>query len=239
MEELDNFVLKRKSSMVLFRIEEELGAFVSRYQQDVDRVSDSIKETISSRELERGRFVNKNKISELIQASYLDEVFSIALDITQGTSEHARVERLKSLCAQLGLYEIRNSLAHPNRPFLDSYWYRIASVASDPIIEQLDLYGVRQSLIAAENDQISDPPEEWLKKHQWEIPNNLPERVDHGITGLVGRKSERDSLKKLLEKPRVNSIAVVAPGGLEKQHWFWISLRMPFSILILLNGSMR
>ena len=43
----------------------------------------------------------------------------------------------------LSIFDIRNSISHPNRPFPDSYWFKSATIASDPLIEKLGLGSVR------------------------------------------------------------------------------------------------
>ncbi|MCW7552873.1 tetratricopeptide repeat protein [Endozoicomonas gorgoniicola] len=114
------------------------------------------------------------------------------------------------------IYEVRNAISHPNRPFWDCYWYRVASIATDPVNEILGLQEIKKTFLAAEAGTIQDPPEEWLSKIIWQIPNNLPNQFDHGVTGLIGRTSELGELKKLISNQRVNTIALVAPGGTGK-----------------------
>ncbi|HBA7782474.1 TPA: ATP-binding protein, partial [Escherichia coli] len=114
------------------------------------------------------------------------------------------------------IYNIRNVISHPNRQFIISYWYKVAAIASDPIIHILKLDKIYSALISAEENNLSDPPDEWYKKTMWELPNNLPEVFEHGITGLVGRQKEQDILMDCLKNRRVSNIAIVAPGGIGK-----------------------
>lgn len=88
------------------------------------------------------------------------------------------------------MYHVRNVISHPNRKFIDSFWYKTAAIASDPLIDILGMTSVRKALISAERNELLDPPDEWLNKTLWEIPNNLPVVFEHAITGLVGRKQE-------------------------------------------------
>ena len=138
------------------------------------------------------------------------------LDITNDTSLQGSINYLYSLFHHLDIYEIRNVVSHPNRPFWDCYWYRIASIASDPVNEILGFENIKKTLICAEKNKISDPPEEWINKIIWQIPNNLPEMFEHELTGLIGRTKELNELKKHISNQRINTIALVAPGGAGK-----------------------
>ncbi|HDZ9178028.1 TPA: ATP-binding protein, partial [Vibrio cholerae] len=153
---------------------------------------------------------------DIVEATYLDELFGFALDITEDSSTLDSINYLYSLFHHLDIYEIRNAVSHPNRPFWDCYWYRVASIASDPVNEMLGFSDVKKALVSAEAGIISDPPEEWLNKVIWEIPNNLPGTFEHELTGLIGRTKELQELKKHISNPRVNTVALVAPGGAGK-----------------------
>jgi hypothetical protein len=126
------------------------------------------------------------------------------------------MKELKNLCSFLGIFDIRNAISHPNRPFPDSYWFRSATIASDPLIEKLGLGGVRQALNSAVKESLNAPPEEWFDNVKWAIPNTLPISFDHEITGLLGRDKEFKELHKTISSPRNSLIAVVAPGGIGK-----------------------
>ena len=114
------------------------------------------------------------------------------------------------------MFDIRNAISHPNRPFPDSFWFKSATIASDPLIEKLGLGKVRQALNAAISENLNTPPEEWYDNVKWAIPNNLPNSFDHEITGLLGRDKEFRDLYSTISKARNNLIAVVAPGGIGK-----------------------
>ena len=200
--------------MVLHDIEEALGGFVG--DGDIDLLNDERLQVIYQRESAKGRRFNKSSINDVVEATYLDELFGFALDIASDSSMIDSIKYLLSLFHHLDIYEVRNAISHPNRPFWDCYWYRVATLASDPVIERLGLKGVKQSLNSAEEGVINDPPEEWINKIIWQIPNNLPEHFDHGLTGLIGRKSETNELKRLITNQRINTVALVAPGGAGK-----------------------
>jgi Archaeal ATPase. len=123
---------------------------------------------------------------------------------------------LKQLCSILGIFNIRNAVSHPNRPFPDCYWFRVAAIASDPLIERLNLTTVRNALNSAIEENLNTPPDEWLCNVNWAIPNTLPLAFDHEITGLLGRDKEFKDLESVLSKNRNNLVAIVAPGGIGK-----------------------
>ncbi|GAC09074.1 hypothetical protein GCHA_1112 [Paraglaciecola chathamensis S18K6] len=198
--------------MLLHQIEEALGRFVLN-NGDIDSLNLDSLANIHQREVDKGRVFNRNSIKDVVEATYLDELFGFALDIAQDSSIIDSINYLYSLFHHLDIYEIRNAISHPNRPFWDCYWYRVAAIASDPVNEILGLSEVKTALESAETGVITDPPEDWVTKVIWQIPNNLPEQFDHGVTGLIGRSRELQELKKYISNPRVNTIALVAPGG--------------------------
>lgn len=204
--------IKRKTAMLLHQIEESLENFVLN-NGDIDSLNLKSLENIHQREVDKGRVFNRSSIKNIVEATYLDELFGFALDIAQDSSIIDSINYLYSLFHHLDIYEVRNAISHPNRPFWDCYWYRVATVASDPVNEILGLNEVKEALISAESGVINDPPEEWAHKVIWQIPNNLPAQFDHGLTGLIGRSKELQELKKYISNPRVNTIALVAPGG--------------------------
>ena len=207
--------IKRKTTMLLHEVEVALGKFVLN-NGDINSLNLDALENIHRREVDKGRIFNRNSIKDVVEATYLDELFGFALDIAQDSSLIDSINYLYSLFHHLDIYEVRNAIAHPNRPFWDCYWYRVAAIASDPVNEILGLNEVKTALESAEAGVITDPPEDWVRKVIWQIPNNLPEQFDHGVTGLIGRSKELQELKKFITNPRVNTIALVAPGGAGK-----------------------
>jgi hypothetical protein len=208
--------LRIKSAMIVYELETSLGNYVIE-NEVLDNISDKNKDSI----LQRGSNTNieseqRNNVSFLVESSYLDEIFNLATDITEGTSLNVHMRELKGLCAYLGIFDIRNAISHPNRPFPDSFWFRSATIASDPLIEKLGLGKVRQALNSAISENLNSPPEEWFSDVKWAIPNTLPNSFDHEITGLLGREKEFKELNSALLKARINLIAVVAPGGIGK-----------------------
>ncbi|MGD6904945.1 hypothetical protein [Pseudomonas aeruginosa] len=207
---------RRKAAMVLHDIEASLGDFILDTEIHTENFPEEVIQGIIKREQEKDRFVDASKPRDVIEATYLDELFQILLEITKDTSTNKFIERLRQQFIIHGIYEIRNIISHPNRQFIDHHWYKVASLASDPVIDILGMTQVKRSLAAAENGEIIDPPEDWFQKKIWEIPNNLPANFEHAITGLVGRQKEASDLLGLIKNQRINNIAIVAPGGIGK-----------------------
>ena len=207
--------LRIKSAMIIYELESSLGDYVVE-NEVLDNISEKNKRGIISRESRKGNSVNTDGVSFLVESSYLDEVFNLAIDTTSGTTLNRYMKELKELCTYLGVFDIRNAISHPNRPFPDSYWFKSATIASDPLIEKLGLGQVRQALNSANEGTLNSPPEEWINNVKWAIPNTLPNSFDHEITGLLGRDKEFKDLEFTLSKVRNNLIAVVAPGGVGK-----------------------
>ncbi len=201
--------------MVLHQIEQSLGNFVLK-QGNIEALNEGTLQDIHSREMDKGRVFNIASIKDVVEATYLDELFRFALDITKDTNFFDSINYLLALFHHLDIYEVRNAIAHPNRPFWDCYWYRIAAVASDPVNDFLELDHIKETLLQAEAGNLEEPPEDWVTKIIWQIPNNLPSNFDHGLTGLIGRAKEVRELKKSISNPRINTIALVAPGGAGK-----------------------
>ncbi|SHI47878.1 hypothetical protein SAMN04488513_101415 [Pseudozobellia thermophila] len=201
--------------MIIYSLETSLGNYIINADR-VENITEKNIANITSREIDNGKNIDKNNIAMLVESSYLDEVFNLAIDTTTGTSYESKMKALKSLCANLNIFDIRNAISHPNRPFPDTFWFRAAAIASDPLILQLDLGDVRQALNSALDENLSPPPEDWLNNVHWAIPNTLPTTFDHEITGLLGRDKEFKDLETTLSKVRNNLIAVVAPGGVGK-----------------------
>jgi hypothetical protein len=194
-------IAKRKTSMVLYSIEESLGNYVLENENSI-LIGNEISYDLN--------------IKDTLEKSYLDDIFQLVLKATKDTTEEEAIKRLYQLSHELNLFEIRNAIAHPNRSFLDVYWYRVAAIAADPVFESIGIKNIKQTLYSAEEGIIDEPPEDWEKKYTWNIPNNLPIKFESDITGLIGRKTELNDLKDKLMSPRTSTAAIVAPGGYGK-----------------------
>lgn len=205
--------LRIQTAMVVYELEQALGRYVLTNETDPSSLPAETIEHITQRENSKGRKIDTDKVTSIVEATYLDEVFGLALHVAGASQEREILSDLKELCAALDIYAIRNAVSHPNRQFPECYWYRVATIATDPLIQQLRLYSVISTFRAAESGQLQAPPEEWIDRVQWSIPNNLPNTFDHSITGLIGRKRELRRVASALRNPKAPLIAIVAPGG--------------------------
>jgi tetratricopeptide (TPR) repeat protein len=207
-------VLRIQSAMVIFALEKELGEVVKTYHRAAEGVDQS---GAVQKILKRGNASGQPPdIDQIIAASYLEEIINLAATVRQNDSGGQDMKKLATLAAGLEVFAIRNAVSHPNRPFPDCYWYRTAAIASDPVIEQLGFKNVRMALQAAERGELTVPPDEWMHQRVSFVANNLPEEIEHEMTGLVGRQHEAKELEAFLKKRRHGLIAVLAPGGTGK-----------------------
>lgn len=209
-------ILRRKSAMVLYQLEQTLGDFVCNEKKDASELPSGTLADITERERKSGRSIDSSTTRGIIAATYIDEVLSLAQNAAKGRQEEEHLKRLRELFKVLEIQDIRNTISHPNRPFHPCYWHRVAAIATDPLIDKLLFREVTQAFLDAEAGRLSSPPEEWINAPIWSLPNNLPQRFDHEITGLIGRKNQLSELKKALKKKNINLIAIIAPGGLGK-----------------------
>lgn len=208
---------KRKTSMLLYQIEESLVNFILEQTPQEEIFPQKTVSNIVKRCTDKNISVDKTNIESLLEATYFDEIFSFALEVTKNTSTHQYIQELMSLFKLYNIFYIRNVVAHPSKPFLNEYWYKVAAIASSTLVEIIGLNDIKASLISAESGQITDPPDDWLIEiTQSIIPNNLPNNFEHSITGLVGRSTEEKDLLKQLENLRNSTIAITASGGIGK-----------------------
>ncbi|QHJ00966.1 hypothetical protein GT347_25045 [Xylophilus rhododendri] len=152
----------------------------------------------------------------VIENSYLGEVLSLAQLAAKGSSNSDWLSRLEKLLNTLAIFEIRNAISHPNRPFPEYYWYRCAAIAADPSMDALGLFEISLAFQNALDGRIEEPPADWMHKMRWSIPAALPSSFEHAITGLYGRSRETTRLQKEIINPRAPLVAIVARGGVGK-----------------------
>lgn len=204
---------RNKAAMVVFQLEQDLGNFVkmighTKSEKDINSLANHV-----SKSNEESSTIT---IVKLVEKSYLDEIFCLAMELSKGTSHFERLKKLKELCSFYGLFLIRNAIAHPNKAFPENYWYKTCCIATDPLIENLNLPNVYSSFRSAEAGRIVLPPEDWMFQTIWCIPNDLPSQFEHSITGFVGRKQDITNILRLIESKRYSLIAITGPGGLGK-----------------------
>jgi hypothetical protein len=205
-----------KSAMVLYELEKTLGDFVVMETINVADLPSKTVQDIREREIQKVGSFDDLTPAKIVSATYLDEIFGLALSIAKGRPEEKYLLALRKLFDVLEVFSIRNAISHPNRPFHPSYWHRIAAIATDPAIDKLQFRKISRAFMDAEDGRLVSPPETWMNAPIWSLPNNLPEQFDHDITGLIARQREVDELNKLIRNDRLNLIAIVAPGGTGK-----------------------
>lgn len=201
-----------QAAMVLFALEEALGAYVVQAAPEPEALPDGVKAEIEKR-IQGSGFV---PVTQIVQKTYIKEVIDLAIGASKERSESDALTRLRKLIEALDTFEIRNAVCHPNRLFPECYWHRMAALATDPAIEQLRLRKVTDAFRCAADGRLTPPPEGWLQQRSWNVANNLPSTFDHQVTGLIARKSEAKDLKKRLTNLRNSLIAIVGPGGTGK-----------------------
>ena len=208
---------RMQSAMVLFELEQALGAFVAEGADGADDVPESMRQELTNRSKAQGLVPEaKESLGSMIQETYISEIIDLALTTSGHRSDYRHLKQLKSLVEGLDLFAIRNAVCHPNRPFPECFWHRIAVIATDPTVDSLRLTRVQTAFRMAQDGRITPPPEDWLLQKTWAVPNNVPDSFDHEITGLIGRDRELQKLFKYLANARFALIAIVGPGGCGK-----------------------
>jgi hypothetical protein len=214
---IDNSQLWRmKSAMVLYELERTLGEFVCGEAKSTSDLPSKAVQDIREREIRKTGSFDDSTPAKIVSATYLDEVFGLAQGMAKERPEEQNLLALRKLFDALDVFSIRNAISHPNRSFHPSYWYRIAAIATDPLVDKLQFRKVNRAFMDAEEGQLASPPEAWMNAPIWSLPNNLPEQFDHDITGLIARNREVGALNKLIQNERLNLIAILAPGGTGK-----------------------
>lgn len=203
---------RMQSAMVLFALEEALGAYVVQSAPQPDSLPPALRAEIEKR-IHGAGFV---PVSQIVQETYMKEVIDLATVASKDRSESESLARLRTLVEVLDAFEVRNAVCHPNRPFPECYWHRMAALATDPCIEQLRLLKVSDAFRCATENRLTPPPDGWLQQRSSNVPNNLPSTFDHHITGLIARQDEARELRKRLQNKRNSLVAIIGPGGTGK-----------------------
>jgi len=211
----DPKILRRKATFLLHAFEHALYAYACNTTITLSDLPAGVVASIQARVKARGVELSGG-VAEHLENAYLDEIFDSAISANRGSDCELLLKALKERCLAAGVFEIRNACAHPAREFPVFYWYRVASVAADPLISLLRLQSVYEALISAEDDRISDPPAEWLARFIVQVPNNLPSQSEHDITGLIGREKELSQLVERLASVGVSRLALTGYGGIGK-----------------------
>jgi cold shock CspA family protein len=204
---------RMQAAMVLFALEEALGTYVVQNAHGPDAIPDAIRTEIEKRVSPAAALI---PVTQLVQETYIKEVIDLALATAKDRSDQEPLKRLKKLVEVLDVFDIRNAVCHPNRPFPEHFWHRMASLATDPSVDILRLHRVTDAFRCAAEGRLIPPPEGWLLQRAWIVANNLPSTFDHEVTGLIARKDEAADLKKRIANQRNTFVALVGPGGTGK-----------------------
>jgi hypothetical protein len=204
---------RMKSAMVLFALEQSLGQYVMENTPNLESLPEALRSAVAARSKEGN---TPTSVVTVVQSTYISETIDAALSISRQAADQPHLQRLQELADSLKVYDIRNAVCHPNRPFAECYWHRMAAIATDPAIASLQLRQVTAAFQAAEEGKIVGPPDSWFDLRIWAVPNNLPESADHEITGLIGRTRETSDFLKKLSNPRFPLLALIGPGGTGK-----------------------
>lgn len=206
--------LRIQCAMIIYEFERSLGRYILDSKVNIS-LSPVGKEILGR--LGRSSVGDEPVISAVIlENSYFAEVLQLAQEISEGSSEAIYAKRLLALCSALDVFDIRNAVSHPNRPFPICYWYRCCALASDPAIDSLHLFDVSAALASAIAGDLKEPPEDWLNRPRWSVPTNLPTEFEHSSTGLIGRNRDVVKVQKELRNARSPLISIVARGGIGK-----------------------
>ena len=197
--------------MVVSALEQDLGEFVNLRLKVTSEVTD-----VSSKDFEVQVITRKQRLATAIEESFFEQLVQMAKINCINEKEKNAIDLLSKSFLHYEIYKIRNSIAHPNRPFLETYWYRAAALATDPMCHVLNFERTIKNSKQAREGKLSDISEDWLAKLIWRLPNNLPVEFEFRETGIVGRNKEKRDLEKFLLKGKSQLIAVVAPGGIGK-----------------------
>lgn len=223
---------RMQSAMVLFSLEEALGTYVISQTEEITDMPSRQVTAIETRSNKRF-----DSVSSVVHETYIGEVIDLAIASSKGTTADKYLRKLKQLIDDLAIFEVRNAVCHPNRPFPENFWYRMATIATDPCFENLRLTRVQDAFRSAVEGRIIPPPDGWFSQRMWAVPNNLPTSFEHEITGLVARKDECTDLLRRVSNTRFHLVAVVGPGGSGKTALCLEALRMCATDAATLNWA--
>lgn len=212
---LEQSTTRIKCAMVVYELERALGRFVRERASKLEQ-EEAAQDVLKRSKGNSAATPSPELTQAIVENSYLGEILALAHVVSKTTSDAAHVAAIEKLALVLGLFDIRNAVSHPNRPFPDCYWYRCAAIAADPAIEALDFREVSIAFQNALENRIVEPPEAWMLKKRWAVPTVLPSTFEHSVTGLYGRQKDSSRLQRELKNSRAPLIAIVARGGVGK-----------------------
>jgi len=144
--------LRMQSAMVLFAFEQTLGAYVTENTVDINSLPAGVRQNVAERVFSPS---TTPSIHQLVQSTYISEILDMAISVSLHVSDHPHLKRLRELCELLRVYDIRNAVCHPNRPFPESYWHRMATLATDVSTDALQLRPVVTAFRSAQEGRLT------------------------------------------------------------------------------------
>ncbi|HEX2837097.1 MAG TPA: ATP-binding protein [Phycisphaerales bacterium] len=202
--------------MVLFALEESLSATLRSLVGTVDHIPTGLRKELASRLAARQGAVQPS-LPALLDECYLSELLQIGAALPE-RPEAEHVGELAKLMTSLGINEMRNTVCHPVRchHITEHDWMRLSVIATAPAVSILSLSAVTRAYDNACQGLLTSPPDAWFRRTVWKLPNNMPEVLEHEVTGLVGRNDDLRALRAKVLNTRFTSIAVTGPGGIGK-----------------------
>jgi hypothetical protein len=108
--------LRAQANMILHATELAVAKFITDNAELKDLIGSNILKKIKER---RGiqAALSARSIDAVVQECYLDELVGLAIDVAKGTGKHELLVRLRGCLSELHIFEIRQTAAHPVRPF--------------------------------------------------------------------------------------------------------------------------
>lgn len=105
---------RMQSAMVLFALEQAIGAYVTENTPDLETLPAGVRQAVEQRAKNEPATTT---VAHLVQSTYVSEIIDMALAVSQHAADHPYLKRLKELSESLRVFDIRNAVCHPNRPF--------------------------------------------------------------------------------------------------------------------------
>ena len=213
----DPRIQRQMAGCILFAFESAIARLVLEDPALPSTLPPNITKGLSKNPCFRFADVSTLSATDLIHGAYLSQLFDICDAILQ--SERAtHTNQLREWCTTNSIYDLRNALSHPARPFAEHMWYQLQALATHPAVLQLGLREIVDAHRACLANQFTPPPDAWVQAiASSEIPNNLlTAAIEHPEGSFVGRKAALQTLRQRLLTPTIRAVAIVGEGGLGK-----------------------
>ena len=198
---MDLDILKDKTGFVLNRLERALHSYTLENRKNANRSAKG-----------GTTYTSDDPEEEL----YFKKVFEEFCACLETDDQQKKGNALLKSATENELFRIRNACQHVGRPYMPCYWYRVASIATHPLLVELGITDPIEAVKSAEEGTFDQVEHEWFLAYDLSVPNNLPDNADYDVTTFIGRREEQKELKKALLNPRTMTVSVTAPGGAGK-----------------------